>query len=63
MYSNLLVLSSAISCITYVEYWIRLNETNTDVCMYTHYNLFHMLKELEYVVVHAIQVDDDLDVR
>ena len=32
--------------------------------MYVHFNnLLHMLKTLEYVVVHAVQVDDDLGMR
>ena len=32
--------------------------------MYVHFNnLFHMLKNLQYVVVHAVQVDDDLGMR
>ena len=44
-----------------VEYWIRLNETNSDVRMYT-LIIFHTLKNLQYVVVHAVQVDDDLGI-
>ena len=39
-----------------VEYWIRLNEINTDVCMYA-LEFIHTLKNLEYVEVHAVQVD------
>ena len=32
--------------------------------MYVHFNdLFHMLKNLWYIVVHAVQVDDDLGMR
>ena len=32
--------------------------------MYVHFNnLFHMLKNMQYVVVHAVQMDDDLGMR
>ena len=39
-------------------------EWNKLRCTYVHFNnLFHTLKNLYYIVVHAVQVDDDLGMR
>ena len=39
-------------------------EWNKLRCTYVYFNnLFHTLKNLEYIVVHAMQVDDDLEMR